>query len=385
MKRSLDDITPIIGLAYEATLDPSKWSEAVSLLAETFGGVGTIFSQDTLNADGTLFEAARFDPGAIQAYFDHFAALNPWTPIIATLQPGAVVASDDMVPRPTYERTEFYNDWLQPQGLYLGLGCLLARDETLLTQISVLRPFEADGHSPEERAAWAQAMPHFRRAMRVRREIGAAGLARDAAYGALERLAIGALVVDAVGRILFANRVALAWLKARDGIAEIGQRLRAESAAATEALLALVTQAAKPPSLVGDGWLPLPRRFGPAGPRRPLGALVCPLQPESPATLSLIGMPRPAALVLIRDPDAADAAGAQPAALMRLFGLTRAEARLTAALADGKSVEEIALENGTTLNTTRTHLKSVLSKTGTSRQGELVALVLRSVILTKRR
>ena len=381
-KRPLYDINPLIETVYRATLDASKWTDAVSQLAETFGGAGTIFSQDMRNAEGILFEAAGFSPEGLQAYFDHFAAVNPWTPIMATLEPGSVTDSDEMIPRHIFEQTEFYNDWLKPQGLYLGLGSLLARDDNVLSLISVLRPFAPDGNSPEGRAAWARVMPHFRRAMRVRQEIGTAGLARDAAFAALDQLAVGALVVDAVGQILFANRVALNWLRARDGIAEIGRRLHTETPAATESLLALITQAPKTPALVSDGWLPLPRRFGASGPRRPLGALVCPLQPENPAQLRTLGMPRPAALVLIRDPNSADAAGIQPTVLMGLFGLTRAEARLTAALAAGKSVEEVALESSVSLNTARTHLKSVLTKTGTSRQGELVALVLRSVILT---
>jgi len=66
------------------------------------------------------------------------------------------------------------------------------------------------------------------------------------------------------------------------------------------------------------------------------------------------------------------------ALMARLFGLTEAEARVGAGLALGKDVQAMADEAGTTVNTVRTQLKSVMAKTGTRRQAELVATVLRS-------
>lgn len=58
-----------------------------------------------------------------------------------------------------------------------------------------------------------------------------------------------------------------------------------------------------------------------------------------------------------------------------LFDLTPAEARVARAVAQGKTVEVIALSNGVSRETVRTQLASVLAKTGMSRQAELVALL----------
>jgi DNA-binding CsgD family transcriptional regulator len=65
------------------------------------------------------------------------------------------------------------------------------------------------------------------------------------------------------------------------------------------------------------------------------------------------------------------------AALRRTFGLTRAEAMLTAQLGMGKSLQEIALAQKVTMDTVRAQLRTVLAKTRTHRQAELVALVSR--------
>lgn len=74
--------------------------------------------------------------------------------------------------------------------------------------------------------------------------------------------------------------------------------------------------------------------------------------------------------------DAAPAAAPGPETSLRSrYGLTRAEIRVAAALAEGLSVRAIADRHGVTYETARSQIKSVLSKTGTSRQAELVALL----------
>ena len=70
--------------------------------------------------------------------------------------------------------------------------------------------------------------------------------------------------------------------------------------------------------------------------------------------------------------------------LCELFSFTPAEARVAGKLALGRSLEEIAVELGISLETVRTHAKRALSKSGTDRQGELISLMLRSVPLRRR-
>ena len=67
--------------------------------------------------------------------------------------------------------------------------------------------------------------------------------------------------------------------------------------------------------------------------------------------------------------------GARTAVLRQAFGLTEAEARLAARLARGDSVHDIASDHRVAIHTARGQLKSVLAKTHTHRQAELVALV----------
>jgi len=56
--------------------------------------------------------------------------------------------------------------------------------------------------------------------------------------------------------------------------------------------------------------------------------------------------------------------------------LTPTEAELAAALAEGRTLAEFAEARGCSEQTGRTHLKRILEKTGTSRQADLVRVLL---------
>jgi DNA-binding CsgD family transcriptional regulator len=60
------------------------------------------------------------------------------------------------------------------------------------------------------------------------------------------------------------------------------------------------------------------------------------------------------------------------------YGVTQAELRLLDRLAEGKTVSEAGEVLSVSLNTVRSHLKSLFAKTGTGRQAELMRLVLNS-------
>src|SRR5690606_18971394 len=64
-----------------------------------------------------------------------------------------------------------------------------------------------------------------------------------------------------------------------------------------------------------------------------------------------------------------------PVVVAEAFGLTPAEARDAARLADGLNAEQIAAERSASLLTVRTQIRSILAKTGVRRQPELVRML----------
>lgn len=62
--------------------------------------------------------------------------------------------------------------------------------------------------------------------------------------------------------------------------------------------------------------------------------------------------------------------------ISRIFGLTKAEARLTLSIVNGMTATEYAAKYDISINTAYSQIKEVLAKTGARRQAELVKLVL---------
>ncbi len=93
-----------------------------------------------------------------------------------------------------------------------------------------------------------------------------------------------------------------------------------------------------------------------------------------PLASRFLGTDRRAAAIYITDPQ--NPFDLDSSKLRRLYKLTPAEARLAAHLAQGSRLEDAATDLGVSLNTVRTHLKRIFSKTGTDRQAELVRLII---------
>jgi DNA-binding CsgD family transcriptional regulator len=82
----------------------------------------------------------------------------------------------------------------------------------------------------------------------------------------------------------------------------------------------------------------------------------------------------PAVIVTIADPD--QVPQPSPAWLKRLFRLTAAEARVALELFGGSTLGEVATALGISLATSRVHLAHIFRKTGTTRQAQLIRLLM---------
>jgi hypothetical protein len=113
---------------------------------------------------------------------------------------GAVVTERTLIDRSRYERSEYYNDWVRPQGFYHLLGNILRKEGPVSTTLTVLRPAAEGEFDDIERNFCARLTPHLQRAVQMHRQLSAALVARDAAGQALDGLAVGVILVDRSAR-----------------------------------------------------------------------------------------------------------------------------------------------------------------------------------------
>lgn len=184
---------------------------------------------------------------------------------------------------------------------------------------------------------------------------------------ALDAMSVGILVVGADGRVLHANAAAHALADAGDGLSLGGWRSTVAAARAdeTRALHRLVAEVAAAPGR-GVGAMAVSRPSG----RRPYAVLAAPLSAPSSS----------AAVLFVTDLDSRPPLSERNVA--QLLGLTTAEARLACALVQGLDLKAAAAQLRISINTVRTHLRQIFAKTGTRRQSELVALILRLAVLS---
>ena len=178
---------------------------------------------------------------------------------------------------------------------------------------------------------------------------------------------IGAGVLDDDGRILIKNFVLDRVLLARDGIHAYDGVLRCNDAKDDRALRMLLTRFrtdSLPPA--GDQTMTVCRSGG----ERFWSVLVRPSQPRSWMDEKI----RSTVIVLLRD--ASNTPNVTDSTLIKLLGITPAEAALAAQLVKGRGLTEAAALLGISRCTARNQLASIFDRTGVHRQSQLVGHIL---------
>jgi DNA-binding CsgD family transcriptional regulator len=362
-----DPIGEVLRPVYEATLDPTAWPRALASLSDLVGAeAALLFDMDWRNAGiPTAIAVHRVDPNAITTW--QSGAYGPhdlWSLRMRHLPADFVTTGAAVVDPADLRRSPLYADILGKLGWNDTLAMSLARGPGFETPLSF---YGADRFRRAEVHLVNRLAPHLRLAIRLQRQLGTLSERATALEHVVDNARIGVLTLQRDGAVVWATRCAEAIVQEHDGLLLRDGSLGCARSSDAAALRAAVAAAAR-----SDGGTPtgeslaIARRSG----RRAYAVSVAPLSApvDSPAAPR-----RVAVLVTVVDPERrADAA---PERLVRLLGLTPAEAALATALAGDRTLRQYAEAAGITLNTARWTLKQILQKTGCRRQSELVALV----------
>ncbi len=182
----------------------------------------------------------------------------------------------------------------------------------------------------------------------------------------VDTLGFGVVLTDPKGSVLFANARAYA-LSAQTRGVFLRDRIHLGTAALTAQLREKIANAAR------DGALSEAIVFGMTvpcdeGPGETLSLICMAIEPETSRSRVAIFLSDPAHPVECR-----------PDLLSSLFGFTQSEAQVVQAIMRGRQRAAVADELGVSQTTVAFHLRNIFEKTGTSRQAELVARVIRAV------
>jgi DNA-binding CsgD family transcriptional regulator len=248
------------------------------------------------------------------------------------------------------------------------VNVILRRSDTSMTGVAMMRQARSGPFNQDDAQLIQVLTPHFQRAVQVHSHVEELQAQRHALSEALDCVQFGVILIGLDGRVVVANRVAQEIARQGDGLLVSTNGISSSNSAQTERLHRLITAVTRKRFPSGGSMLLL----RPSG-RKPLSVLTCPLSRKELD----INSRRVIAALFITDPERQ--IEALPETLTRLYGLTPREAALTVLLTQGKDLHEASEHLGVSLSTVQSHLKHILEKTGTHRQAEVVALILKSL------
>lgn len=364
MDPTLEEFSHALALIHEAAASPEQWTQA--LVALTHLCASSKAAVLDVDASGRFlgFTQVGHDPAAQKEYAEHYHAIDPTLHVAVSGAPHEGLVTYEHFPAAVRARHEYFA-YMERYDVGDVIGMSTRGGTAGRSVLSLQRSARAPGFGEDTKRLFRLIAPHLEVAKRVQARVSEAIAGGAALAAGFDRFADAAFIVDGGQAIRFMNAAAQrlvagdARLRGRGGkLAFAGLRLQAAFEAAVR------TAAGKS---VRSQILPLR-----AGDNAPAGEItVCPLAAGHPVASA---WQAPLVLVAVTFPrhDAATIA----ARLRQLHGLTAAEARIVAALALGRSVEEICRDTGVRESTLRSQLKSIRAKTGVSRQAELVRIAL---------
>uniref|UniRef100_UPI003B52AC11 helix-turn-helix transcriptional regulator n=1 Tax=Roseovarius indicus TaxID=540747 RepID=UPI003B52AC11 len=362
----------LVARIYAAGLDPERWREVIEQLHEQTGGLKTqLFGHDAMSGLNLGMITSGYDETFLTAYEQHFGAINPWVRGMKEAPAGKVLSAAEMCPFDDMARTEFYNDWVVPQGdIRGGGGLMLFNDEARVIMLGAnIENRDMDRLEEDWLALCALLRPHLEQAFEISRQIASFRL-EAAAAGAVPAEAAALILVGRSGRIIHASAPAQAMLAAGSMVRfDRKNRLHfaepGAEAAFREACAGLATGTVDAPGkmALADGMRRLTCRMVPFGTGR-----------EAEGVVGVLCAMSEPCLLLCFDEERAGASGA--ALLAERYGLTAAETEVADMLAAGHSVADISELRGASVHTVRNQLKAVMTKCQVPRQADLVRLML---------
>lgn len=365
----------LIGLIYDAALEPEHWEAVLLQLSDFFNSAGmAMWVHDMENnsadsqANGQIIKAVRADEQFLVSYARYYAQTNVWAQDEVPREEGSIVFSSMQYPDNLLPKTEFFGDWLRPQDLFYSIGAVVVKNGSLAVKLSGLRSKRHGAYTEDDLANYRRLLPHIKRACVINQRLTDERLLAESQVQ-LSNLAqdisgLCLLGLSANGQLLYANRCGEATLREGHWLAVQQGSLRAVDVGKDNEFQNAIRETLlhKQPRHVNLGG-------NNGSPHCCLTVMPAPLWNQ----LSLVDQSIALLVVVVSRTDRRVATGRQ---LMDLFGLTPAESRLLRALAQGEDLEQYANAEGLKKTTVRSQLQAVMMKTSVSKQKDLVKLVL---------
>ena len=368
---SVEAFSELLEVLYSAPLDQEQWERFLALLSQRSGSTLAV----SLYADSRLGVSCRAQGGSspndrvdVLAYNERYAQSDPFrAAFLSRPQPG-IVQGDDLLPNQGLLRTDLYTDLLAPLRCRFATLMVLTLSLRRIELITIWRTIDQGPMDEDSNHLLQLVFPHIQKALEIRQVLGVARQRLAGAEAMADASSTAAFLLTRHGNLIHRNAAADALIiEGSAFVLQNGILAAADSQMRDvwrDMLFRTAEQRFSPPSPAVSRALLLSRTCG----HRPLQLLVTPLP-------TLIGK-RSGAEILVLATDPEKASHFPDDVLRALYGLTSAESDVANGLLMGFSLREISAIRHVTEGTVRVQMKSLMSKTRTTRQSELMRMLM---------
>jgi DNA-binding CsgD family transcriptional regulator len=348
----------LLELIYQASTDAEAWNVLGVHLGNVFQSTTSLFIHNSISKSVVVDMSYGFEESYVESYKQHYVAINPLIPGTLALPSGKVARMFEAVPEEALKQTEYYNEWLVPQGFRYSVGAYLSLRAPTSMFIAFHRHRYDRDFSDRSMALFSRLMPHFERALHISGRLNASDTLKGAQFDSLDELGIGVIRLDRQCSAHSVSPKAERLIKQRLGLSLRFGRLVIDSPDLDRRFRGVVAR-------VIDERVAYPVDI-PLGTGGHANGIVIPLH-HSSGILTKVE-----AILLIKIQEVRPAPAIE--ALSTMFRLTQAEIRLLNALAEGQTISDYSQARELSRNTVKSQLQSLFTKTGVSRQADLVRL-----------
>jgi DNA-binding CsgD family transcriptional regulator/PAS domain-containing protein len=366
---SAQALSDAIGAIYDCALEPDHWPEAMRRLTELTAsaamGMGII---DHKYKHRVRLYDYGYSEEDLRIYFEKYAAMTPVF-VARLMHPvGEPVTAEMLVGEQELLESRIYQEFWKPRGIRYLATIELLRTAHRSVGAAVTRKEWQPAYGASDLALLRLLAPHLIRAVTISDVLDLRTLKSEMLEATLDSLAAGVFLTARDSRIVYMNAAAERQLKTGNALRVVNNRLSAADLRARPALSKAIDEAATCEADAGSGGhtLAIPDSEG-------AGYVATLLPLERGRRQSLIAPFAASVAVFMQNP--AEVPLMPGEAFAKLYRLTGGELRVLLVLARGVSAKEAADMLGIGEATVRTHLQRMFSKTGTSRQADLLRLL----------
>lgn len=357
---TIDEFSRVVSAIYASSIQPENWTAALTEISRVLGAMGSgVFVG---GGDPRSVIAITVPEEVSTRYREHYYTIDCVLDAVERGPAGLVRGGPELVA--LTKHSEFYADFMRPFDMCDGLFLRLAVGTTPTSFLAVA-PERSQPFETAERVKFLSALvPHLQQALYTQDHFAElAGSSGDVA-AVIDTIRHGIVIVEPNHDVAYLNTIAEQILTAGDGLCMRSKRIEAIRGPTNTDLHSSISRAciAQPNGARNGDSLACIRPSG----KRPYIIHVLPLTTDDHSAAR--------ALVMIIDPELER----EPPKMliMRLFGLTNAEADVALRVMRGDGLKPISEDMALSIATIKTHVHHIFDKTDTHRQAELVRLLL---------